>query len=74
MKNYFPRYENCVSPGTARFTAFFRSGKFFFDATRDARAVARHATRSARTLGSRARLWLVLGLEFNVFSLREAAG
>ena len=41
------------------FSAFCRSGKFFRKATRDARAVARLDTRSARTLGSRPRLCMV---------------
>jgi len=36
------------------------------------RALARLVARRARTLGSRARLWLVLGLGFSVFTRREA--
>ena len=46
---------------------------FFSKATREARAVARLVARRARTLGSRARLWLVLGLGCSVFFRREAA-
>ena len=49
------------------FGLFWGAAKFFSGATRDARAVARLATRRARTLGSRPRLWLVLGLGFSVF-------
>ena len=53
------------------FLDFFGAAKFFSGATRDARAVARLSTRRARTLGSRPRLWLVLGLGFSVFSAAQ---